>query len=233
MPRAAAYLNCLPSLAGRGVGIDVDAQPGRAQLARQRQRVRRRVASSKNVTTTSTPAAATASGNMPRSVITTIIRSSPSEKPQAGTTRRRTCRSGRRSGRRRRGCRCQVGHGDLHDRAGVVRQAARQPRHRRGRVRARRSPPASATIAREVRHAPRRPCLRPTPPGRSIRRRGVLERRQRLRAGRRAAMPRAGQLLRRRRRRRSCRACRARPAPRRAVPASMPAASSSAVSTRR
>ena len=34
---------------------------------------------------TSTPAPATAAGNMPRSVITTMMRSSPSEKPQAGT----------------------------------------------------------------------------------------------------------------------------------------------------
>ena len=72
----------LSPLGWRRVPLDTDAFGAHARASA-------RDPSSRNVTTMSTALATTDEGNMFRSVITTMIRSRPSEKPHAGTGRPR------------------------------------------------------------------------------------------------------------------------------------------------
>ena len=69
--------------------------------------------------------------------MTTRIRSSPSEKPHAGICLPREHPDQAVVAAAATETTGQVGHGDFHDRAGVVREAARQPRRRASRARAR------------------------------------------------------------------------------------------------
>ena len=81
IPAAAAYLNCFPSLSGSGYTSTRSAAVAQlgAPAAARRRRLRLRTGSRAR-----RRAASTSDGNMPRSAITTRMRSRPSEKPQAG-----------------------------------------------------------------------------------------------------------------------------------------------------
>ena len=214
------------------LGIDLDAN-ARARAGRRPAAARLRPAFADRTASPARrpPPTRTPGGNISRSAITTRIRSSPSEKPHAGRSlagehadQAVVAAAAAEAAR-------EIRHGDLHDRAGVVRQAARQARidehviagaGRRGT--GARSRSAFATAASPVRVTRRR--------ARAARSRHRVRVAHALAAARRrgcrtppaAARPpprrrRARPAPPPRRRARSCRACRPRPAPDRAASA--------------
>ena len=168
--------------------------------------------------------------------MTTRIRSRPSEKPQAGTLWPEEHAdevvvppaAAEAAG--------QVGHGDLHDRARVVRQPARQARVERRCGPAHVAAPGRGSRARFARLPRTGSC---DSADAQLRHRGRRRRRRPLRSRSRAncrsssvarglgATPRASQFAVDAVRARSCPACRARRAPSRAAPSGTPAASAS------
>ena len=150
--RADAYLNCLPSLSGFRDRPRRAARRARSSAASRSASASRLVVEKRHHHVDGRRCDASPGTCRARSSRRGSARGRARSRTPARLARG-TCRSGCRSGRRRRGCR-QIGHGDLHDRAGVVRQPARQARIDADARRALASPSAELDDRRRARRPP-------------------------------------------------------------------------------